>query len=198
MSATNGKFSHATRSGPFRLTGELTVARLALLVTLGVLVVLLERSFRWSLQLPGHHGLEAMALLTMGRLMCTNRWSATVVATSAAATAAVTGADHGVLMPVLYVLPGLVLDAGYALRPAVRAAGLYLPVIAGLAFASKPALRCLTHATLGLDFGSLRYGPLVPLVTHLGFGFVGGLIAVLLWRAAERAAGPEHPPAPRA
>jgi hypothetical protein len=37
-----------------------------------------------------------------------------------------------------------------------------------------------------MQFGSLRAGPLYPVLTHLMFGFLGALAAVLLWRATER------------
>ncbi len=45
-----------------------------------------------------------------------------------------------------------------------------------------------------MQFGSLRSGPVYPILTHLLFGFIGALVAVLLWRATERAAerGAEH------
>jgi ABC-type Fe3+-siderophore transport system permease subunit len=156
------------------------------LVSLGVAIVLLEQAFRWPLQLPGHHGLEAMALLVLGRLSCTTPWSATLVGASAAAAAPFVGADHGVLTPLFYVLPGVVLDAGYRLWP--RLAGrflLFLPLLAALAFTAKPVLRVLANQLFGMEFGSLRAGPVYPILTHLMFGFLGALAAVLVWRVTE-------------
>jgi hypothetical protein len=163
------------------------VGRALFLVSLGVAIVLLEQAFRWPLQLPGHHGLEAMALLVLGRLCCTNPWSATLVGASAAVTAPFAGADHGLLMPLFYVLPGVVLDLGYRLWP--RLVGrmlLFLPLVAALAFAAKPVVRVLANQLFGMQFGSLRAGPLYPILTHLMFGFLGALAAVLVWRATER------------
>jgi hypothetical protein len=158
-----------------------------LLVSLGVAIVLLEQAFRWPLQLPGHHGLEAMALLVFGRLSCTNPWSATLVGASAAVAAPFVGADHGVLMPLFYVLPGIVLDAGYRLWPRlVSQALLFLPLVAAVAFASKPVVRVVANQLFGMPFGSLRAGPVYPILTHLMFGFLGALAAVLVWRATER------------
>jgi hypothetical protein len=37
-----------------------------------------------------------------------------------------------------------------------------------------------------MPFGSLRAGPVYPILTHLMFGFLGALAAVLVWRATER------------
>jgi hypothetical protein len=187
MSVAAGESSPRKLFGVIDLVGPLTAGRAALLVSLGVAIVLLEQAFRWPLQLPGHHGLEAMALLVFGRLSCTNPWSATLVGASAAVAAPFVGADHGVLMPLFYVLPGIVLDAGYRLWPRlVSQALLFLPLVAAVAFASKPVVRVVANQLFGMPFGSLRAGPVYPILTHLMFGFLGALAAVLVWRATER------------
>lgn len=187
MSVAAGESSPRKLFGVIDLVGPLTAGRAALLVSLGVASVLLEQAFRWPLQLPGHHGLEAMALLVFGRLSCTNPWSATLVGASAAVAAPFVGADHGVLMPLFYVLPGIVLDAGYRLWPRlVSQALLFLPLVAAVAFAAKPVVRVVANQLFGMPFGSLRAGPVYPILTHLMFGFLGALAAVLVWRATER------------
>ena len=187
MSVAAGESSPRKLFGVIDLVGPLTAGRAAFLVSLGVAIVLLEQAFRWPLQLPGHHGLEAMALLVFGRLSCTNPWSATLVGASAAVSAPFVGADHGVLMPLFYVLPGIVLDAGYRLWPRlVGQALLFLPLVAAVAFAAKPVVRVVANQLFGMPFGSLRAGPIYPILTHLMFGFLGALAAVLVWRATER------------
>lgn len=186
MNQAAGESSPRKLFGVIDLVGPLTLGRGAFLVSLGVAIVALEQAFRLSLQLPGHHGLEAMALLVLGRLSCTSPVSATLAGSSAAVAAPLIGADHGVLMPLFYVLPGVVLDLGFRLWPrlAVRAT-LLLPVLAALAWASKPVVRILANQFFGMHFGSLRAGPLYPVVTHLLFGFLGGLAALIVWRVTE-------------
>ena len=187
MSVAAGESSPRKLFGVIDLVDSLTIGRALFLASLGVAIVLLEQAFRWPLQLPGHHGLEAMALLVLGRLCCTNPWSATLVGASAAVAAPFAGADHGVLMPLFYVLPGIVLDLGYRLWPRlVDRALLFLPLVAALAFAAKPAVRVIANQAFGMQFGSLRAGPVYPILTHLMFGFLGALAAVLVWRATER------------
>ena len=188
MQTTTGNSCQRKLFGAIELTGALTAGRLAWLASLGVAVIVLEQAFRWPLQMPGHHGLEAMALLALGRLSCSHRWSATIVASSAAVAAPALGADHGVLTPLFYLLPGLVIDLGYRLRPALRRFLVFLPVVAALAFATKPVMRALAHEFFGMQFGSLRAGPVYPILTHVLFGFSGALAAVLLWRATEKVA----------
>jgi hypothetical protein len=173
--------------GVIDLVGPLTAGRGLFLASLGVAIVVLEQAFRWPLQLPGHHGLEAMALLVLGRLACSSPWSATLVGASAAVAAPFMGADHGVLTPLYYLLPGLVLDLGYRLAPQLITRFLLaLPVLAALAFATKPVIRVLANELFGMQFGSLRAGPVYPILTHLMFGFLGALAAVLMWRVTER------------
>ncbi len=188
MQGMNGNSSPRKLFGAIELTGSLSAGRLVWLVSLGVAIAALEQAFRWSLQMPGHHGIEAVALLMLGRLSCTNPWSATIAAAGAAVAAPALGADHGPLMPLFYLLPGALIDLGYRLRPKVSMFVLYLPLVGALAWSSKPVLRVLANLTMGMQFGSLRSGPVYPILTHLMFGFVGGLAAVLLWRMTERTA----------
>jgi hypothetical protein len=187
MNEVAGASSRKKLFGVIELTGSLSAGRALFLASLGIGIIALEQSFRWSLQLPGHHGLEAMALLVIGRLACTNPWSATLVGASAAVAAPLLGADYGALMPLFYVLPGIVLDAGYRLWPRLAARVLlFLPLVAAVAFASKPVVRVLANQLFGMQFGSLRAGPFYPILTHLMFGFLGALAAVLVWHATEQ------------
>lgn len=187
MEAAAGASSPRKLFGVIDLVGPLTAGRALFLASLGVAIAALEQAFRWPLQMPGHHGLEAMALLALGRLSCSGRWPATLVGASAALAAPLVGADHGPLMPLFYVLPGIVLDAGYRLWPQLVARVLLvLPVLAALAYASKPVVRVIANELFGMQFGSLRAGPVYPILTHLMFGFLGALAAVLAWRYTER------------
>jgi hypothetical protein len=186
MGLMAGASSRKKLFGAIDLVGPLTPLRALFLASLGVSIVALEHAFRWPLQLPGHHGLEAMALLVLGRLSCTSRWSATLAASSAAVAAPFLGSDHGALTPLFYLLPGIVLDLGYRIGPLRGRIMLLLPMLAALAFASKPVLRVLANALFGMQFGSLRAGPVYPILTHLLFGFLGGLAAVIAWRVTER------------
>lgn len=194
MPATTGSSSRKRLFGVIEPCGGLSAGRLLWLVSLGVAIVALEGAFRWPLQLPGHHGIEAMALLLLGRLSCTHPASASISGASAALAAPLFGADHGQLMPLFYLLPGVVLDLGWRLQPRLGRLWLFLPLLTAVAFASKPVVRVLANLVFGMQFGSLRAGPLYPILTHLLFGFVGGLAAVLLWRATERASSDPAPP----
>ena len=182
MTIATGGSLRARLSNNIDLVGPLTLPRLAFLVTLGVLTIVLHETFHYPLKLPGHHGLEGMALLALGRLSCTNRWAASIVALSTAATALATGAEHDLASAALNIAPGVVMDLAVLLFSNWRTQILVLPLIAGIAHATKPIIRWGLTETMGMHFGSLRSGVLFPLCTHLAYGFTGALIAVLLWR----------------
>ena len=165
--------------------GPLTLARFLVLVGLGVLTVVLHKTFKYPLQLPGHHGLESMALLAFGRLICTDRWSASIVGASTALSGiAITGGLHeGWSGPFLDLLPGLALDLAVMALPSWRDKVFILPFVVAASFAMKPVFRLLGASVAGLHFGSLRHGVFYPLSTHLMYGFLGAFIAVVAWRS---------------
>jgi len=182
MSASTGNSSPGRTSGVFEPSSELTLRLLMLLLALGAGIVVLGEMFRFSLGMPGHHGLEAMALLATARLCSNYRWAATIAAVSAATTAVAVGAGHGGLVPVFYMLPGIVIDAGVMLVPAWRSSVLWLPLFAGLGHATKPLLKWVALGGSTPHLGSMSHALPYPLTTHLLFGFTGALTATLLWR----------------
>ncbi|MCB1485152.1 MAG: hypothetical protein KDJ17_09700 [Hyphomicrobiaceae bacterium] len=187
MLSANGKSSPAKGLGTIEFVGPLTLGRLAFLISLGVLTYVLHKTFHYPLKMPGHHGLEAMALLVLGRLSCTNPFSATIVCLSALTTASfATGMGHDASSALLGLAPGLLVDAGVLLFKNWRAQFLVLPLLAALGHATKPLIRSGIFETTGINFGSLRHGLVYPLTTHFCYGLAGGLLAALLWRITVR------------
>jgi hypothetical protein len=163
--------------------GPLTAPRLLFLVGLGVLTVILHETFHYPLKMPGHHGLEAMALLVIGRLSCTNPWSATIVSLSAAGTGLATGAGHDLSGILLNVAPGFALDLFVMGFKGWRSALLFLPVLVAFAHTAKPAARWLLSETAGMKFGSItKFGAFYPMSTHFAYGLAGAAIGVIMWK----------------
>lgn len=181
MPATNGSLSRASARNSIELVGPLTAGRLLFLMALGVLTVVLHETFHYPLKMPGHHGLEGMALLVLGRLSCTSRWAATIVAMSAATTGAAVG-GHDLSGAGLALAPGVTLDLMLMALPAWRQHLFVLPLLVALAHATKPLIRWGLAELSGFHFGSLRAGVLYPVSTHLLYGCAGALIAVVLWK----------------
>jgi len=186
MSALTGNSSPGRKSGVFEPASELTRGHFLVLLGLGAGIVLLGELFRFSLGLPGHHGLEGMALLATARLSSNYRWAATIAAVSAATTAIVLGAGDGGLVPMFYMLPGIAIDVGALLVPAWRRGLFWLPLFAALGHASKPVLKWIVLQGASPHFGSMANGLPYPFATHLMFGFTGALVATAAWRIWQK------------
>jgi hypothetical protein len=141
------------------------------LAALGAAGVVLHAGFRWPLHLPGHHGMEWMALLAFGRVTASHRWSASAVGLAAAGIAlAPAWGFHDPLAPLAYLLAGVLLD-GLCVAGERAPRALVLPVAAALAFTAAGLVTFLSAAHPGAGMW---------LVGHLGFGLMGGLIGTWL------------------
>lgn len=152
-----------------------------LLIGGGILAVVLHEFLRLPLGLPGRHGVEWMALLLLGRASSRFRGAASLSGASAALTSLLPfwrGDDPFAWLA--YLLPGLVLDAAYRLWPQSGSKAWFIILLGGLAHATKPVLRLMLNLLAGFPFGSFRYGVLYPIWTHLLFGLIGGMLAVLI------------------
>lgn len=154
----------------------------AILLALGVLAAVAHASFRFPLHLPGHHGLEWMALLVLARQLSSYRWAATVAASGAAAASLLPVLGfHDPLTPVTYLAPGLVVDLLCLAVPlAWRHSAAFLGIAAALAYASKPLLQWAGAEVFGLPAGALSQGLGYVIAMHMLFAFAGGSVVAVL------------------
>ena len=155
------------------------------LLGLGCTAVVLHETLRWPLGLPGRHGIELMATLLLARCLSNYRLAATVATAGAASTAMLTGA-HGAVVPVDYLLMGLVLDLLYGLGGRLREQPFYLVCIAaGSHFAKGLCHWLLLLGTGRPDATLLRHGLSYVSLGYLGFGLLGGLAGVCLVQSSR-------------
>jgi len=167
---------------------NLGLAHYATLIGIGALLALVHQAWDFHLKLPGHYGLVWMAGVMLARHWSPARWAATgTVLGYVGGTVLLThGAHAGLTQAPIYALSTLVIDAVWLLGAArlrhVALAGL----LGGVAFMLKPmAVYAFAHG-FNLHFGSLRFGPLFPILTHFCFGAVGAVIGTLLHGAGTR------------
>ena len=173
----NGTSSLKTASRHFPTEWSLPWWEALLLIGGGVLAVVLHRASDLSLGMPGHHGIEWMALLIIGRASSRFRGAGTL--TSA-------GASFASMLPFLhgenpytwlfYLLPGPVMDLAYRYLPRYTNRLWFMILLGGIAHASKPVGQLIINLLTGWPFGSFRYGVVFPFVSHLFFGMIGGLL----------------------
>lgn len=147
---------------------------LAFLIAIGLVAVTLHASVHWPLKLPGHHGLEWMSLLLFARTVSTTRWAGATAAVSAAAASILPiWGFHETSIGLSYLLSGVIVDLLFWLLWPRHV--LVSALVAALAHAAKPLWKWAAKVLWGFSFGSVAAGATTPLLTHLMFGFVGGL-----------------------
>ena len=162
------------------------------LLGLGLLAVVLRASVNLPLKLPGHHGLEWMAILMFARVISDQPRAATVVAGSAAMFSWLpVWGFHAGGMEWGFLLSGLVVDGCWR---ALRARATFvLALLAAAAHGIKPlfkyGLMLATGAHIGSlgSFGSIEAGLAYPLLCHLAYGAVGGVVGVMAGKALRDA-----------
>ena len=152
------------------------IARYTVLFGIGILAILLHARLRIPLNIPGHHGLEFMALLMAGRVASKIKWASSISSL---------GIGFVLLFPVFgfkdpfmdfnYMLPGLFIDVLYNLTRNLKWQMLILALIAGLAYFTIPLSRLFIHALTGYFYASfLKFGYFIPVMNYFLFGLAGG------------------------
>jgi hypothetical protein len=184
----NGILSPKTASKTFPTDWTLKWWEALLLFGGGVMAVVLHRAFDTSLGLPGHHGMEWMALMILGRASSRFRGAGTLTSI---------GASFASTLPFLhgenpftwlfYLLPGPVLDFAFRYFPGLANKTWFLVLLGGLGHITKPIGQLTMNLITGWPFGSFRYGVAYPFASHLLFGMIGGLIGALIVLGIQRA-----------
>ncbi|MEP6894932.1 MAG: hypothetical protein ABI986_04920 [Chloroflexota bacterium] len=184
----NGIYSQKTASKAFPTDWTLKWWEALLLFGSGVLAVVLHRAYDMSLGLPGHHGIEWMALMILGRASSRFRGagSMTSLGASFASTLPLLHSDNPYTW-LFYLLPGPVMDFAFRYFPGYANKIWFMVLLGGLAHATKPVDQLITNLLTGWPFGSFRYGVVYPFASHLLFGMIGGLIGALIVLGIQRA-----------
>lgn len=161
-----------------------------LLLALGLMLAVMQTTWRWPLGVPGHHGIEWMAFLLFGRLSASERWAASIVAVAAAGSHLglnqVLAQAVDFKTPGLYLLTGAGVDLLHVFAAKRLAPVLFGALAGGLAFLCKPAVMLLSVQLFHAKAGMFRNGIGYPFLTHFVFGLVGGLGGALLWLSVQR------------
>lgn len=179
---------HTPESPGFAASLEQSAPRaMLLLLCLGAAGALAHAVLRFPLHLPGRHGLEWMALLVIARRMSPIGGAASLAACGAAGVCAIPLFGFvDPLAPLMYLVPGALLDLLYGLSAGKwRRSSLFLGILAALAHATPPLIGWSAAVLLGVHYGALSSGLGYLILTHLAFGLTGGLIGAQLWRLSR-------------
>lgn len=152
-----------------------SIAEIILLSLIGALGVLMHAYLRFPMNLPGHIGLLYMALLFGGRLISKKPYASSLSSLGAAFMLLFPLGFHDPFLPVIYFVPGLVIDLAYKYsdRMFVKIA------FAGIAYAMIPLIRLLITLTTGFVYGSfIKHGIAITIISHFAFALAGASIAL--------------------
>ncbi len=156
------------------------VLEILLLVLSGALAIVLHARLRTPINVPGHHGLEFMAIIVAARLSSKIKWASSISAI---------GIGIFILFPVLgfsdpmaginYMLPCLLLDVGYNSIGSMKNRKLVFSIIAGVAYMMIPLSRIIVTLSTGYPYSSfIKHGFFTPLATFFIFGLLGGALGL--------------------
>ncbi len=172
------ELSQKTSSRAFQTKIAANVAEIVLLTLIGAVGVLLHARFRFPMHLPGHWGIVFMALLFSGRLFSQKKYASSLSSLGAAFMLLLPLGFRDPFMPVMYMLPGLLLDVFYAVFKSKNHHFIFVGLLSGIAYVSIPFIRMIISLATGMFYGSFVGGFVYPLIMHFVFGALGGLIAL--------------------
>jgi hypothetical protein len=152
---------------------------LLICLALGIAAAAFDMLVRMPLHLPGHRGLVGMGILVLARMLTRQPWSAGATAATSALIVASPIVSARPSAAALYLVSALVLDAACLLFATWRERVWFLAIAAGLGNGAKAVALWLLGDRIAAGFG-------VQLVSHIGFGLCGGLIAAQLWVVTKR------------
>lgn len=173
-----GKSHQKTISVPFRSITLSHVLEVILLLGVGMLAITLHARWRYPLNLPGHHGIEFMALLMMGRSLSRYRFAGAISSVGIGLLLLFPAFGFkDPLMGFYYMLPGLALDLFHNASAPRRLAWLKIALTAGLAYMLIPAGRLLITLFTGFPYAVfIKHGYILPVLSFFLFGTGGGAI----------------------
>jgi len=149
-----------------------------ILFGIGIIAILLHARLRTPLNLPGHHGLEFMALLMAGRSASRIPWASTVSSMGIGLVLLFPAFGfNDPFMGINYMFPGIVIDVLYDMTSKPNRYLLRMSLVAGIAYAMIPLSRLMIHFLSGYPYGTfVKHGYIYSFAGFLFFGMAGGFV----------------------
>jgi len=175
----NTKSQQKILSKVFPIERKQLSTEIIVLSLLGALAVVLRAKLRIPLNLPGHHGLEVMALLLGGRIYSKLPVASSISAVIAALCIYIPFLGYNdPFLPVIYILMGIALDVLYYFTNKFGMNFLIIAIIGGLVYSIIPVTRMFLHSVGAYEYVLFtKKGFIIPFISHFAFGFAGGLAA---------------------
>ncbi|HSG67486.1 MAG TPA: hypothetical protein VK994_02175 [Bacteroidales bacterium] len=160
------------------------VIELFLLLAGGALAAFLHYKLRIPLNMPGHHGLEFMAIFMLIRMESGLKYAATIATLGTGIVLLLPGLGaENPMNSIGYILPGIVLDQVYILSRGKIRMLFAAALLGGIAYASIPFSRLIISLATGYQYMAfVKFGTLYTTLSFFFFGIMGGLLGYGLSR----------------
>lgn len=170
---------HQKRS--FALSPDRNIAlilEMLLIVAGGALAALMHFKLRIPLNLPGHHGLEFMAIFVLIRLSANVRYAATLATLGTGIMLLIPGLGaSNPLHSFSYLLPGLFLDFFYIISRGRMQLFLIAAITAGISYMMIPLSRLIVQIFIAYPYMAfVKFGIVYTVFSFLLFGILGGML----------------------
>ena len=147
------------------------------LLLLGMIAITLHSKLRIPMHLPGKQGVLFVALIVTGRGLSRLPFAASVTCTGSALLLLTNWLGfHDPFISVTYILLGGVMDLIFSVSSKFSERPWILAIASGIAWMFIPLFRLLISWFVTIPMNSFSSGIAWPFITHLIFGFTGGLV----------------------
>ena len=167
---------------------ERTVTEILILALLGAAAVFLRARLRIHINMPGHHGLEVMALLMIARNYSRLPFAGSIATLAGALCMFIPFLGFGnPFLPLSYVLMGAGIDLFHFLFKNLKPAKLFFVLLGGLSYMILPLSRLIFHLSSIYPYQSIfKAGIAYTLFSHFLWGIAGAALgAGLIYSAAK-------------
>ena len=182
----NGKLQVKSISKAFPVDN--TIFEVLILTLLGAAAVALRARLRIPLNLPGHHGLEVMALFMIARNFSKLPIAGTIAAGAGALTMLIPFLGYqNPFLPAIYIFMGIAIDAFYSGFRNMKPKVIFFLLVGGLAYIMIPLLKLALHTLSIYPYQAIIKGGVVyTLSSHFLFGSLGAAAAFGLILSARK------------
>lgn len=188
MKTSNGNVLQKTISKVFPINADAALVELLFLLIVGVTAVLLRAYLRVPMQIPGHHGLEVMAILIIGRAISKISIASSISTIFSALSIFIFGFGlKDPFLPFIYIAMGMSIDILYAFLKQKKYVLLIFALIGGISYMIIPISRILITLSTGFQYQSfIKHAFYAPLFTHFAFGAAGAVLGAGLIYSLKR------------
>ena len=182
----NGKQQTGSISKALPVEKFITEALVVALI--GAAAVVLRARLRIPLNMPGHHGLEVMALLMIARNYSRIPFAGSIATLTGGALMFIPFLGYtNPFLPVSYMIMGAGIDILYAWFRKLSHPRFFFVLLGGLAYIILPLTRLVFHFTGLFPYQSiLKTGIAYTLLSHFMFGLAGAALGAALIYSARK------------